>query len=221
MNVTSTDPSRKRPSPREAGRWIHGPRAKRTRSAREAWLIYACLLVLAGCSFFSKSKSTTYALDPIAPAAAADRGTAALAKRGAPVAINTIELPPGLDRLEIVVRTSNGQLEVRSNELWPANLQPVVLHALSFDLASRLPEGMVVLPGESRPGAPPREIDVVFEDFTAGPDKRVTLDARWTLAGTSHHERLAIDIPSLDSGAVATGTSQALAALSDRIAAGL
>jgi uncharacterized lipoprotein YmbA len=171
-------------------------------------------IVLAGCSFFSKSKSTVYSLDPVAPAAP-------VAKRGTPVAIETIELPPGLDRREIVVRKANRQLEIRANELWPANLQPLVLHALAFDLARRLPEGMVVLPGESRPAAAPRGIDVVFEDLAAGPENRLTLDARWTLAGASHHEQIAIDLPSLDSGAVANGTSQALAALADRIAAGV
>ncbi|HEY2090908.1 MAG TPA: ABC-type transport auxiliary lipoprotein family protein [Thermoanaerobaculia bacterium] len=177
-------------------------------------LLLVVFLVLAGCSFFSKSKSTTYSLDPIAAAAP-------LAKKGTAVAIETIELSPGLDRREIVVRKANRQLDVRSNDLWPAALQPVVLHALAFDLASRLPEGMVVLPGESRPAAAPRGIDVVFEDLSAGPENRVTLDARWTLGGVSHHEQIAIDVPSLDSGAVATGTSQALAALADRIAAGV
>jgi len=177
-------------------------------------LLACALLFASGCSFFSKSKSTIYALDPIAPAAV-------VGKRGTPVAIDTVELPPGLDRLEIVVRKANQQLDVRSNDLWPANLQPLVLHTLAFDLASRLPEGMVVLPGESRPAAAPRGIDVAFEELSAGPEKRVTLDAHWTLAGTEHHERIGIDIPSLDSAAVATGTSQALAALADRIAAGM
>jgi uncharacterized lipoprotein YmbA len=171
-------------------------------------------LLLAGCSFFSKSKSTIYTLDPIAPAAP-------LAKMATPVAIDTIELPPGLDRIEIVVRKANQQLDVRSNELWPATLQPVVLHTLAFDLAKRLPEGMVILPGESRPAKAPRSIDVAFEELSAGPDNHVTLDARWTLAGAAHHERLTVDIPSLNSAAVATGTSQALAALADRIAAGV
>ena len=208
MNATTCHPERER------GTWVAGRLAFRASRPPRFLATLGMTLLFVGCSLFSKTKSTTYALDPIVPAAP-------LAKRGTPVAINTIELPPGLDRLEIVVRKSNGQLEVRGNELWPANLQPVVLHALAFDLASRLPEGMVVLPGESRPAAAPREIDVVFEDLTAGPDKRVTLDARWTLAGASHHERLTIDIPSLDSGAVATGTSQALAALADRIAAGV
>lgn len=177
-------------------------------------LLIALLLLAGGCSFFSKSTSKTYSLDPIAPAAP-------LAKSGTAVSIDTIELPPGLDRREIVVRKANQQLEIRANELWPANLQPLVLHTLAFDLASRLPEGMVVLPGQSRPAKAPRGIDVAFEELSAGPDNHVTLDARWTLAGTPHHEHIAIDIPSLDSGAVATGTSQAIAALADRIAAAM
>lgn len=176
-------------------------------------LFLIALLVASGCSFFSKSKSTIYSLDPIP-------GTAT-ARKGTPVAIDSVELPPGLDRREIVVRKANQQLDVRPNELWPANLQPLVLNALAFDLASRLPEGMVVLPGQSRPAAAPRGIDIAFQELTAGPENRVTLDAHWTLAGTPHHERIAIDIPSLDSAAVATGTSQALAALADRIAAGV
>jgi hypothetical protein len=37
----------------------------------------------------------------------------------------------------------------------------------------------------------------------------------------THHERITIDIPSLDSANVAAGTSQAIAALADRMAAGL
>jgi len=177
-------------------------------------LLLIMLLFAGGCSFFSKSTSKTYSLDTIAPAAP-------VAKRGTAVAIDTIELPPGLDRREIVVRKANQQLEIRSNELWPANLQPLVLHTLAFDLAGRLPEGMVVLPGQSRPATAPRAIDVAFEELTAGPENRVTLDAHWTLAGANHHERITVDIKSLDSASVATGTSQALAALADRIAAGV
>lgn len=179
-------------------------------------LVLIALLVASGCSFFSKSTSKTYSLDPIAPAA--PPGSPALRTA---VAIDSVELPPGLDRREIVVRKANRQLDVRGNELWPANLQPMVLNALAFDLASRLPVGMVVLPGQSRPAAAPRGIDIAFEELTAGPENRVTLDARWTLAGAAHHERITIDIPSLDSAAVATGTSQALGALADRIAAGV
>jgi uncharacterized lipoprotein YmbA len=143
-----------------------------------------------------------------------------------PIAIDGVELPPGLDRREIVVRQANQQLQVRSAEQWSASLQPLVLHTLAFDLADRLPEGMMILPGASRPSGVLHAIDVVFEDFIAGPDAKVVLDARWIarISGepqVTHHERISIDIASLDSANIASGTSQALAAFADRIAATL
>lgn len=172
------------------------------------------LLLLTGCSFFSKTKNDIYSLDTIP--ASPPAGVAA----GGPVGIESIELPPGFDRREIVVRKTDHQLEVRPNELWSASLQPLVLHTLAFDLASRLPEGMVILPGQLKP-ANARAIDVVFEEISAGPDQKVTIDARWKLSAITHHEQIAIDVPSLDSKNVATGMSQAVAALADRIAAGV
>ena len=48
------------------------------------------LILLAGCSFFSKTKNQIYSLD---------RGPgAAVAVAGAPVGIDAIEVPPGFDR---------------------------------------------------------------------------------------------------------------------------
>ncbi|MEK6373996.1 MAG: ABC-type transport auxiliary lipoprotein family protein [Acidobacteriota bacterium] len=170
------------------------------------------LLLLTGCSFFSRSKSKIFSLERIDGAVAAVRGL--------PIGIGAIELPPGLDRKEIVVRQADHQLEVRGTELWSAPLEASVLHTLAFDLASRLPEGMVILPGQSQPGAM-RTIDVVFGDLAAGPEAKVILDARWIVAGVAHREQIAVDLPSLDSASVASGVSRALAMLADRIAAQL
>lgn len=170
-------------------------------------------ITLAGCSFFGKSKSRFFSLERLP-------GTV-IAARGTPIAIESLELPPGFDRREVVVRKANHELDIRSVDQWSAVLEPMVLHTLAFDLAGRLPEGMVVLPGETKPVTATRAIDVVIEEFSAGPESRVTLDARWVMSGASHHEQIAIDVLSLDSPNVAAGMSQALAALADRIAAGL
>lgn len=167
------------------------------------------LLLLTGCSFFSKSKSKIYSLERIEGAA--------VTVRGLPVGIGAIELPPGLDRKEIVVRKADHQLDVRGNELWSAPLEAAVLHTLAFDLASRLPEGMVILPGQSQPGAM-RTIDVVFGELAAGPDAKLVLDARWIVGGVAHQEKIAVDVPALDSANVASGVSRALGMLADRIA---
>jgi uncharacterized lipoprotein YmbA len=166
-------------------------------------------LLLTGCSFFSRTKNDIYTLDRIAGTPSGARGT--------PIGIESIELPPGIDRREIAVRKADHQLDVRPNQLWSADLHPLVLHTLAFDLASRMPEGMVILPGETKPVAM-RALDVVFEELAAGPEAKVVLDARWKLDNVAHHETITVDIPSLDSKDVAAGVSQALAQLADRIA---
>ncbi|PYQ26476.1 MAG: hypothetical protein DMF56_23900 [Acidobacteria bacterium] len=172
-------------------------------------------LVVTGCSFFSRTKSNFYSLERIAPT------TAVVAARGVPVAIDSIEMPPGFDRKDIVVRKANHQLDVRGTEQWTASLEPMVLHTLAFDLASRLPEGMVILPGQLKPAGMTRSISVVFGEFAAGPDANVTLDARWTLNNVTHAERIELPIASLDSANIADGFSRALAQLADRMAAQL
>jgi uncharacterized lipoprotein YmbA len=165
-------------------------------------------VVMMGCSFFSKTKSDIYTLDRVPGQVVAAKGT--------PIAINSIELPAGFDRKEIVARKANNQLEVRGTQQWPATLSDVVLHTLAFDLADRLPAGMMILPGDTKP-ASVRAIDIVFEDLAAGPDAKIVLDAR---IGTTP-EHIEVPIPSLNSQNVASGMSQALAQLADRIVAGL
>jgi len=171
--------------------------------------LIACALLLAGCSFFSKTKSQIYSLERIP-------GTV-VAITGVPIAIDNVDLPPGFDRKDIVVRKPNNQLDVRGTQQWGATLSQEVLHTLAFDLAARLPAGMVILPGAIKP-ATVRSIDVAFEEIAAGPDAKVVVDARWD---RMHHERIEVPIASLDSANVASGMSQALATLADRIAAGL
>jgi uncharacterized protein len=174
------------------------------------------IVILSGCSFFSRTKNTIYSLDR-SPAAAP-----VVSVTGLPIGIDSVELPPGFDRREIVVRQANQQLEVRGTQQWSATLQDLVLHTLAFDVANRLPEGMVILPGAAKPAGPVRSIDVAFEQIGAGPERAVVLDAHWTLRepgrpDIARHERISIDVPSLDSAQIATGMSQAVAALADRI----
>jgi len=183
--------------------------------------LFAVSLFSTGCSFLSRSKSSFYSLDRIPPAT-----PPSATGRAVPAAIDALELPPGVDRKEIVVRQADHRLDVRSNEQWSAALQPLVLHTLAFDLASRLPEGMMILPGSVRPAGTARSIDVAFEELAAGPDAKVVLDARWTVRETgrpdvTRHDQITIDIQSLASANIATGMSRALATLGDRIAASL
>jgi uncharacterized lipoprotein YmbA len=170
------------------------------------------VVLLTGCGFFSRTKNTYYSLEPL-PYEGPRTTTPA------PIAVEGIELPPGLDRRELAVRGESGQLDVRGNHLWAAPLEDMVIHTLAFDLANRLPEGSVILPGQAKPSGGVRTIFIVFEDFTAGPENTLTLDARWTAGGATTHEEIAVPVASLDSAAIVTAMNEALVQLAERIVA--
>ena len=185
---------------------------------RRTPLFIAALMLFTACGFFSRPKNQFYSLDTI-PADAPAAGVA-----GAPIGIDTVELPPGLDRRGIVVRDADHKVEVRGTHQWTAPLEDMVLHTLAFDLANRLPEGTVILPGQPRPAGAIRSIAVAFEDLAPGPEPVFVLDARWTVsepggAKVTHHERIPIDMASMESTIVVDSMSRALATLADRIAA--
>ena len=186
-------------------------------------------LLLAGCGLFGGRKEIRhFAIEPLppsgTPAAAPAAPSVVAAPAGPPLGVDAVELPPGLDRQGIVVRRADHRLEVRGTDLWASSLETMVLHALAFDLAERLPEGMVILPGQAQPAGGMRSLDVVFAELAAGPEREFVLDARWTLRAAGEpdlvgHERIVQPLGSLDSDEIAAGTSRALADLSERIAA--
>ena len=170
-------------------------------------------LLLAACGFLKKTQSQFFALEVIKPAAAPVRTAAG----GVPIGIDGVELPPGLDRREIVVRGKDNEFEVRGTNQWAAPLEDMVIHTLAFDLANRLPEGSVVLPGQAKP-RPMRPVYVVFEDLAAGDDRVFVLDARVTVGEMTRHEQITVPLASLESAEIVSGMSRALSELADRIA---
>jgi len=171
-------------------------------------LIVVCVLA-SGCSFFSRPKNTFYSLE-------STPGTR-VAKSGVPIGIEGLELPPGLDRRGIVVRDADHKVDVRGTNQWTAPLEEMVIHTLAFNLANRLPEGMVVLPGQAKPSSM-RSIYITLGELAPGPEPTFVLDAHWTIEGRATHERIEVPMTSMESGQVVTAMNQALATLADRIA---
>ncbi|MEO8379854.1 MAG: PqiC family protein [Acidobacteriota bacterium] len=180
----------------------------------------AILLVVltTGCGFLKRPPNQFYSLEIIAPQGAVASVT------GLPIGIDGIELPPGLDRRGIVLRGANHQLEVRGTHQWASPLEDMVLHTLAFDLADRIPLGMMVLPGQSKPSGAMRSLSIVFEDLAPGPDGVFVLDARWTLTAAgapalTGHERITTPLASTESASVVSAMSATLATLAERIVA--
>ncbi|HEX8620216.1 MAG TPA: PqiC family protein [Thermoanaerobaculia bacterium] len=180
---------------------------------RRTALLLVCLL-LGGCGFLKRPPNQFYSLQTIPATAAVP------AVGGVPVGIDGIELPPGLDRRGIVLRGADHRFEVRGTHQWAAPLEEMVIHTLAFDLANRMPEGMVVLPGQAKP-ATMRSLFIVFEDLAPGPDNVFVLDARWTIGELTRHERITVNLQSTESASIVAAMSQALGTLADRIVAAL
>lgn len=184
---------------------------------RAMFLLFVAALTT-GCGFMKRVPNQFYSLQPVPPQGAVTKVS------GPPVGINGIELPPGLDRRDMVLRSAEHKLEVRGTHQWAAPLEEMVIHTLAFDLAHRLPVGMVVLPGQTRPPGAMRSLSVVFEDLAPGPDGVFVLDARWTIAGPTSltgRERITVPLASSESASVVAAMSSALATLAERIVARL
>lgn len=193
------------------------------RTVPHALAVLLAAVLIAGCGLLRRPEIHHYSLEVIAPAAPAATAAPPSTVTAPPVGLDAVVLPPGLDRQEVAVRRDDGRLDVRGTELWAAPLETLVLHTLAFDLAGRLPEGAVVLPGQTQPTGGLRSLDVAFEELAAGPEPVLVLDARWTLrtpgaADLARRERIAEPLASLDSAEIAAGTSRALAELADRLA---
>lgn len=172
----------------------------------------AALLILlaAGCGILKRTPNQFYSLQPV-PGTMVNAG-------GIPIGIDGVELPPGLDRRGIVIRGENHKLDERGQHQWASSLEDMVIHTLAHNLANRLPQGMVVLPGQAKP-AEMRSIYVSFADLAPGQDRVFVLDATWVLDTRSTRERITVTATSLDPPAVVDAMNQALAQLADRIAA--
>ena len=163
-----------------------------------------------------------YTLNSIAPTVAADGHTSYS------VWIATVIVPKTLDRTQLVRRASANRLDVSENNRWAAPLDDMVRRVLSQDLASRLPEGMVIQPGEPLPSARLRRISVDLSTFESDLEGHVVLNAQWTLVSGDNgavqlrrDEHIVINAGSGIPDAVSAGMSRALAILADRIAAAL
>lgn len=147
---------------------------------------------------------------------------------GQALAMGRVTLPPELDRDSLVRRASRDRIEVSPIVSWPADLDTVVRRTLAFDLAARLPDGRVVLPGQPRPPGALRLVVVTLERFSAGADDRVVLAGRWALVDAETQQPLLardvhVEVPA-ESGNpddIAGAMSLALGRLADQVVAEL
>ncbi len=176
--------------------------------------------LLAACA---SAPTRFFTLDPVAPAQAS---TAAYP--GPPVKVLAVNIPPALDREELVSETAPGEVKVHDLEHWEAPLGLTARQVLVQDLAGRLPAGAVLGPtSPGGDGVATLSVDIV--SFQAGP-QGAQMQASWNVAlpGFAGPQVVRSPLMTLQGAGVSpdgAGTAQAFSALlgqvSDQIAATL
>jgi len=147
-------------------------------------------------------------------------GTAVPGNAPATLALGRVELPPLLDRPQIVRRIDANRVEALEFDRWAEPLADGVRATLADDLAARLP-GRTVLPvAGAAPGPGVAVLSVTILKFEAEANGRVVLDAHWTLgSGPRRRDTLEAQAVSGEPAALVAAMSQALALFADRVVA--
>ncbi|HEY8289926.1 MAG TPA: ABC-type transport auxiliary lipoprotein family protein, partial [Acetobacteraceae bacterium] len=103
------------------------------------------LLGLGGCGGSPPVRDHTLATIPPTHAAAS--------RSAGKLRVGDVDIPPVLDRNEIVTGASPTALTVHRQDVWAAPLSGLIQRTLSADLAARLGEGRVLAVGD--PTSPP------------------------------------------------------------------
>ena len=179
----------------------------------------AALAGMAGCS---SPPTRFFGTEPV-PASAGSSAP----YLGPPVQIRNVNVPPQLDRAELMREVSPGEFEVREFDHWTAPIGQMTRQTLTEDLAARLPADAVIYPDASRPD-PVAYISVNILSFRFQGEHAV-MQVSWTVRSPSSVPSLmsdrqtSIEVSGDDrSGTgISAGFSAALGLLADRITADL
>lgn len=168
-------------------------------------------LGLAGCS--TASPMTYLILSPVSGTVYASSGPA--------VAVGQVAIPPAIDRSFLTTGSSATTLQISYNARWAAPLGGMAQTILARDLAARLPEHDVLMPGDPVP-AKALIVSINITTFLPYPDQ-VVLEADWSLSrpGGQIMRSARVQIVTASAatpGAQAQAMSQALGQLADKIA---
>ena len=144
----------------------------RFRPLASVGLLLASGAMLAACA---SAPTRFFTVDPVAPSQ-----PSASVHGGPAVKVLAVNIPPALDREELVSETAPGEVKVHDLEHWEAPLGLTARQALTQDLAARLPAGAVLGPATPGGGAVAAlSVDIV--SFRAGPDG-AQMQASWSVA---------------------------------------
>ena len=186
-------------------------------NVRTTWWVIACAVAaaLGGCR---SAPTRIYTLEPAAPASRGD------VYRAPALRIDTVNVPAGWDRMEILRPSAAGTLQISDFDHWAAPLAQMIRQILSDDLDQRLPSGSVIYPRLTKPGGA-LGVNVDILDFNIAASQ-ATMKASWIIAPSGNAQAakrsavlLSSPMSSAEAPAVVRAWSELMGQLADRITA--
>jgi uncharacterized lipoprotein YmbA len=144
------------------------------------------------------------------------------------VRLDRVTIPTEIDRSQLVRRVDATRLQIVEGDRWAAPLDDMIRRVLSDNLTARLPPNTVADPYEPTLGERRQSLSVDIQEFYGDSGCAVTLRAAWVLKQPdlesirgSEEVRAPAGTDCAGAGALPAAMSQALAQLSDRIAAAI
>jgi uncharacterized protein len=183
---------------------------------RAAWWVVGCA-VAATLTACHSAATRIYGLEPISPVSRMDKYQAPALR------VDTVSVPAGWDRSEILGLSAAGQLQISEFDHWSAPLPQIVRQVLSDDLDQRLPTGSVIFPRLPRSGvAVGVDVDILGFNLVGS---RASMRASWLIipptgaqSGKRGAASLECSITSAEPTGVARAWSELVGQLADRIA---
>ena len=186
-----------------------------------ALFLTAGTLALAGC--MAVTDPTRYYL--LSPSPGAPRNVSPAAASGAAVGVGPVLIPAYLDRVQMVTRGANDEVEISTYHRWAEPLESGIANVLADNLSAHIgSERIAVFPWR---GSVARVLDyqviLVVLRFDGSPGRQVNLDTRWRLLGKEGRElalkRSTINEPIDGDGyqPLVQGMNRAIAALAREI----
>jgi len=186
--------------------------------------LIAAPLLLSGCS--ESKPSRFFVLTPLA--ATTDTGG-----KGPALGVGPVVIPQYLDRPEIVTRSSDNQLQLAEFDQWGGRISDNITRALAENLSGILKTDRVSIYPWTDASALTDQISVDITQFERDPSGAVTLTAFWSISDAQSgkvlfngRSNIQKPVGATSAGAdayaaIAAAMSEALASLSQEIAAAI
>ncbi len=102
-----------------------------------------------------------------------------------PIAISRPDIPPEINREHFTVEAGPSTLFVAGNVTWAAPLRGMIQLVLAQNLAARLPNVRVLMPGDPVPPGGVRQVIVNIQQFIPTRQGKVSLQADWAILSPS------------------------------------